>query len=313
MKISKVLIGVAATIGLVHGTAVSVMKNLQTKPNLYPSEMLNREPQGEEAYLSRPDGTRLRVVWAGNGPTVVLAHGFGATLLEWNVVYTQLLKAGYRVITFDQRGHGRSTIGADGLGSAQMAGDYKAILEHFDVQGGVLVGHSMGGFIANVFMLTYPGVAAQRLKGTVLFATFAGNVMEGSLQNRLEIPMIKTGIMDKVVQSDVYGGLFVLSLMGKDPYPAAIAACLQIFRSQQFRPLLPIVQAFCDEDYYSRLPEIKTPCVVICGKEDKTTPPWHSERMGRDIPNARSIWVKDKGHLLNWEAPEILVQVVQSF
>lgn len=313
MRIFKVLTGMAAIAGFSHLGAKMLLNQVQQNPNKYPEAVLCKEPEGEEVTISRPDGTRLRVVWAGNGPTVVLAHGFGATLLEWNVVYTQLLKAGYRVITFDQRGHGRSTIGADGLGSDQMAGDYKAILEHFDVQGGVLVGHSMGGFIANVFMLTYPSVAAQRLKGTVLFATFAGNVMEGSLQNRLEIPMIKTGIMDKVVQSDVYGGLFVLSLMGKNPYPAAIAACLQIFRSQQFRPLLPIVQAFCNEDYYSRLPQIKTPCVVICGKEDKTTPPWHSERMGRDIPNARSIWVKDKGHLLNWEAPEILVQVIQSF
>ena len=58
-----------------------------------------------------------------------------------------------RVVAFDQRGHGGSTIGSDGIGSRQMASDYGAVLEAYDVNNGVLVGHSMGGFLALAFLL----------------------------------------------------------------------------------------------------------------------------------------------------------------
>ncbi len=314
MKLSKWLLGLAATAGVVHLGAKLFLRQVAQNPDSYPLEVLCKEPEGEEITITRPDGTTLRVVVAGSGPTVLLAHGLGATLLEWNIVCSQLRQLGYRVIVFDQRGHGRSTVGSDGIGSAQMAGDYKAILEHFDLRDVILVGHSMGGFLANVLMLTYPEVAAQRLKGTVLFATFAGNVLKGSPQNQLQIPLIKAGAMDRVIQSDVYGALFVVSLLSsQERYPAIVQACLQIFRQGKLRPLLPIVQAFCEEDYYGRLPEIKTPCVIICGREDKTTPPWHSEEMGQRIPHARTVWVEGKGHLLNWEAPQALIEVIQSF
>lgn len=314
MKVAKLLLGVVGLAGAVHLGAKLILKQVAQNPDVYPLAVLNKEPEGEEITMTRPDGTTLRLVAAGSGPTVLLAHGLGATLQEWNIVWSQLRRLGYRVITFDQRGHGRSTVGSDGIGSAQMAGDYKAILEHFDLYDVVLVGHSMGGFLANVFMLTYPNVAAQRLKGTVLFATFAGNVLKGSPQNQLEIPLIKAGIMDRVIQSDVYGSLFVVSLLSSQArYPAIVQACLHIFRQGKLRPLLPIVQAFCEEDYYGRLPEIQTPCVIICGREDKTTPPWHSEEMGRLIPRARTVWVEGKGHLLNWEAPEALVEAIGSF
>ena len=50
-----------------------------------------------------------------------------------------MLQQEYRLIAYDQRGHGRSTIGTDGINSAAMAGDLGAVLEYFDVQDGVLV------------------------------------------------------------------------------------------------------------------------------------------------------------------------------
>jgi alpha-beta hydrolase superfamily lysophospholipase len=75
---------------------------------------------------------------------VVLAHGYTATLAEWNVVWDALVARGYRVIAFDQRGHARSTVGAVGIGSEPMAADYAPVLEHFDARVGVLVGQGAG-------------------------------------------------------------------------------------------------------------------------------------------------------------------------
>jgi len=303
---------VAALLVLAHLAAVLARARLRANPDDYPLDVLVREPPGETVWVERPDGTRIRAVVAGEGPTAVLAHGFCMTLGEWNVVFGRLLDAGFRVIAFDQRGHGQSTIGADGIGSRQMAGDCEAVLAHFGVRDGVLVGHSMGGFLALVFLLASPEAAARHLKGVVLFASTAGDVMRGSMQNRVQLPLLRWGVMQRLARSPTYGPLLAASLFGRRPSPAAVHAFLHLFLAQDHRALLPIVAALADEDNYPRLGEIRMPCVVICGGEDGSTPPWHSRRMAAEIPGARAVWVEGKGHMLSWEAPETLVEAVRS-
>lgn len=128
----------------------------------------------------------LRAVVAGEGRTVVFAHGYSGQLAAWNLVWDTLIERGHRVIAFDLRGHGGSTVGSDGSGSAPMAADYAAVMEHFDVRDGVLVGHSTGGFLAIRAVLDYPQLT-QRLSGLVLFATMAGRIQDGAPLNRLQI------------------------------------------------------------------------------------------------------------------------------
>ena len=74
-----------------------------------------------------------------------------------------------------------------------MAADDAAVLEHFDVRDGVLVGHSMGGFVAIRAVLDHPELA-QRLRGLVLFATLAGRILDGAPQNRLPILLLQSGV-----------------------------------------------------------------------------------------------------------------------
>lgn len=300
--------GLAAAFG---GRAM--VRRIQSGPDRYTVEQLSRELTGEEAIIQREDGTRLWTISAGSGPTVVFAHGYGYWAGEWNVIWEKLLAAGYRLIAFDQRGHGKSTIGGDGLGSKQMAGDYKAILEHYDVRDAVLVGHSMGTFLSIVFLLTYPEIARERLKGVVLIAPFAGNVFKGSLQNQMQVPMIRYGIMDRMLKSETLGTLlFGTTLFGDEVSPSALKAFLKGFAAQRHKQLVPILLAFGHEDYYARVGEISLPVVLMCGRKDRTTPVWHAERLGREIPNARNIWLDGKGHLLNWEAPDTVIETIQA-
>jgi non-heme chloroperoxidase len=121
--------------------AVAAVAAIERNPDPFPRDQLAREPEGEQVLILRPDGTVIRAVVAGEGPTVVLANAYGTPLAEWNIVWDKLLDRGHRVISFDQRGHGRSTIGSAGIGSESMAADDAAVLEHFDVHDGVLVGH----------------------------------------------------------------------------------------------------------------------------------------------------------------------------
>jgi non-heme chloroperoxidase len=296
---------------IVHGFATRKARQLQAGPDPIPYELLHEEPPGDDQLITRPDGTRIRVRTAGSGPTVVLVHGYGVTLLAWNVIWAQLLALGYRCVAFDLRGHGRSTIGDDGIGSTQMTGDYVAVLTELDIRDAVLVGHSTGGFLAIKAMLDHPEIV-DRLRGFVAFASTGGDILRGSPQNRLQLPMIRLGVMEWISRSPIYSWMFGASLCGDSPSPAMIRAFNELFAAQHHRSLVPLIRALSSESYYDRLSEIVVPTVVVCGERDQTTPRWHSEQLGVRIPDARNVWVEGKGHLLNWEAPESLVDAVRS-
>lgn len=128
----------------------------------------------------------------------------------------------------------------------------------------------------------------------------------------MQIPLIKLGIIRRVLESPTLGPMFATTLTGKTPTPAIIRATLDLMLKQDATKLIPILEAMVTEDFTPRLNTITLPAVVICGSEDKTTPRWHSEVLGRSLPNARNVWVEGKGHLLNWEAPMSLVEAVES-
>ena len=155
---------------------------------------------GDIRTVESSDGAEIHTVSLGSGErTVVLAHGYGLGHAEWNLVGPMLAERGLRAVAFDQRGHGRSTIGRSGVGSMQMASDYAAVLEAYDASDCVLVGHSMGGFLALAFLLESGLPATSRVGSLFLMATFAGDVLRNSAQNRLQIPLIKSGVLQRML------------------------------------------------------------------------------------------------------------------
>ncbi len=309
----KTLLATAAVATAAAGAATLAARKqagtIRSLPDPYPAEVITTEPRGVTSFIERPDGTLIRAVTAGEGPTVVFAHGIYMSVIEWSVVWDILLERGYRVIAFDQRGHGQSTIGTDGISTEAMAGDYLAVLENYDVRGGILLAHSMGGFLAVAAVLDVPGVK-ERLNGLILMSTFAGDVLNGAPQNKAQIPLIKSGAMVKLAANDTTGTIFARSLCGDNPSPAMLDAFLTVFRATDHRSLLPILKALVDEDRGDRLSEITIPTIVLCGDKDTTTPPSQSERLAEGIPDAQLRWVPGAGHMLNWEAVDEIVDAI---
>lgn len=312
-KMKKTLLAAGLAAGAVGAATLASRQSvakLRSTPDPYPADIIRTEPHGVTSFIERPDGTVIRAVTAGEGPTVVFAHGIYCSVLEWSVVWDQLLERGFRVIAFDQRGHGKSTIGSDGISSESMAGDYLAVLENYDVRNGILLAHSMGGFLAIAAILDVPGVA-ERLNGLILMSTFAGDVLRGAPQNKAQIPMIKSGAMVKIAENDTTGMLFARSLCGDNPSPAMCEAFLDMFRTTDHQPLIPVLEAFSKEDRGDRLAKITIPTIVLCGEKDGTTPPRQSQRLADGIPGAQLRWVPGAGHMLNWEAPDAIVSAIQ--
>ncbi|MEU9110329.1 alpha/beta fold hydrolase [Streptomyces sp. NPDC048483] len=94
------------------------------------------------------DGVELAVRdYGGEGPAVLLLHGAGRTLVDWEPI-APLLAAGHRVVAMDLRGHGRSGDGAVPWTVEVAVEDVAAVLGAYGIPDAVVVGHSLGGMIA---------------------------------------------------------------------------------------------------------------------------------------------------------------------
>jgi non-heme chloroperoxidase len=306
----KVVVAIVIIVAIIFVIIQWKVYQINNAPEEFTYEKLSQQPTGKEIYITCFDGTKLRAVSAGEGQTVLLAHGFGGAIHNWNLVFEQLVKDGFHVITFDQRGHAKSSVGKDGVSSASMTSDYKTILEFYDVKNAVLVGHSMGGFLSIKFMLDYPEIAKQRLKSVLILGSFAGDINKDNDQNKYQIPLIKDGWIDKILANESLATLMQSSVIAK-PYGAIVRTALDDFTPQNFVQLTPILQAFVDENYYPRLKEITIPCTIMVGTADKTAPSFHSENLSKGIQNATLVKVEGKGHLLNWEAPKEVCEQIE--
>lgn len=308
------LVAIAAALGaavLVDALAVRAARRVRSNPDPFPLALLREHPPADvERFVERPDGARIHVRSGGSGPTVVFAHGYGITSLEWNILCRRLEAAGRRWVTFDLRGHGRSTIGSEGMGASTLAGDYVAVLEALAIEDAVFVGHSTGGFLAILTMLEHPTVLA-RLSGFVALASFAGEINRGAPQNGLQRPLLALGLLQALARSSTYRWLFGASLCGELPSPAMIEVFTEVFGALPHDELAALQDDIETMSLYDRLEEIPVPTVVICGEMDRTAPRWHSEQLGVRIPKARNVWVAGKGHALNWEAPEVVIEGIE--
>lgn len=95
-------------------------------------------------YIESSDQTSLFVTEWGSGPPVVFTHAWGLRSDQWDYQVPALADAGLRCVLYDRRGHGRSDRPASGYDFDTLADDLAAVIDHFDLHGITLVGHSLG-------------------------------------------------------------------------------------------------------------------------------------------------------------------------
>jgi non-heme chloroperoxidase len=309
--LKKIIIGLLIICAIIFAAIQWQVYKINNAPEQFSLQTLTRPLNGTEEFVVCKDGTKLRTIIGGNGPLIVLAHGFGGTANSWSMIFNKLVKNGYKVIAIEQRGHYKSTIGTEGISSMSMANDYKTVLEHFNVQNAVLVGHSMGGFVGIKFLLEFPSVAKQRIKSVLLMSTFAGDINKDNSQNQMQIPLIKNGWINSVLNNQSLGTLFQASIIAK-PDKAIVQTALHDIKLQDLSTLTPILEAFINENYYGRLKEITIPSTILVGSEDKTAPGFHSVNLQKGINNSKLVTLGAKGHLLNWEAPDQVYEQIEN-
>jgi pimeloyl-ACP methyl ester carboxylesterase len=231
-----------------------------------------------------------------NKPPLVLVHGAGGSSLHWPSEMRRL--GGERVLAIDLRGHGRSASG----GAETISAYAESVLNFLDsmhVEQAVFAGHSMGSAILLHLSLDHP----ERVRGLILVGSGANLRVNPALIESCAAEETYPHAV-KMVMSWAFGS-------SADPRLVELAGERMAEISHEV--VLGDFYA-CDEfDLRGRIKEIEVPALVVCGSEDRMTPPRFSQALAEELPNAQLEIVPAAGHMLMLEKPAIVAGLVKSF
>lgn len=260
----------------------------------------------------------LHVLDAGEGGRpVMLVHGFTATADEVAGIVEPLAGAGWHAVAPDLRGHGRSDRPTEaGAYSLEiMAADVLALADRLGWDRFALLGHSMGGGIAQLIALDHP----DRLTGLVLASTFHGPVPG------ITMDLIQLG--QWVVQAAGMEGLADAQAARRAESPESVATHERLEQAipgyaEQSRARLvstspdmwmAMAPLFVDqEDRLERLTKLEVPTAVIVGELDGTMFD-DCRRLAEAIPGAHLTVLPGAGHVPQLEAPDAWWDAVSGF
>jgi pimeloyl-ACP methyl ester carboxylesterase len=233
--------------------------------------------------------------WQESNRTLVFIHGSGGDHTNWVYQYS-VLKNDFNVLAIELPGHGQSE--GKGEQSVPRYVDWvKKILDAFGIKKPILIGHSLGAAISLTFAIEH---------GELL----AGIVPVGGGVTMWVNPAILDGLL-------------------KDPIPIIeMAAKLSLAKQNREKFTRPLFEGFskanpvvmqgdftaCSQlNLTDDIARIRIPVLILCGAEDKMTPPENSRYLADHIPGARMALLENAGHFVMMENPEAFNQALRDF
>ena len=226
-------------------------------------------------FIDVQDGTKIHYNDWGSGPPVVLIHGWPLDGEMWEYQSVHLANHGFRVITYDRRGFGRSGQPWSGYDYDTLAGDLGALLDKLSLMDVTLVGFSMGGGEVARYVAHH---GASRVARAVLVSAVTPYLLKG--------PTNEHGV-DRSVFDEIAEGLRkdrpgFLAAFGKQFFGAGLlnfsvssellqwSANLAMLASP--KATLDCVRAFSETDFRADLKALTIPTLIIHGDADATVP-----------------------------------------
>lgn len=257
--------------------------------------------------IDGPSG-RLHYLDEGRGdPPVVLLHAFPLTARMWEPQIEALAPA-HRVVAPDLRGFGASDVPAErGAYSVDAwADDVDALLAALGLERAVLVGLSMGGYVAFAFLRRRAGALA----GLVLADTRATADTDEIRSRREEQQELLAAAAGPLALADRL--LEPLVAPASTRRQGVLATARALLAANRTEGVIGALEALKNRpDASDGLARITVPTTVVVGDQDQPSPPAVAEEMAAAIPDARLVVVPDAGHLSNLENPAAFNQALE--
>lgn len=250
----------------------------------------------------------------GSGQPLVLIAGVGYGAWFWHKL-VQELKADFQVIIFDNRGSGQSDQPVGPYTVPMLAADTAGLLDALELEGTAVMGHSLGGFIAQELIVSRPELVGKLIlastnHGGMQVIPITPEAME-VLTNREGDPvaLIKRGI--EIACAPGFGEMHpevVKELMDyrftnpvpPPQYQAQIAAGAG-------------TAAYSADVVDQRMLSIQVPTLILFGEHDRVVPPGNAELMADKIPDARVEILPHTGHMFPIEDPQATAAILREF
>lgn len=246
----------------------------------------------------------VRLYWRELGPkaapAVMFANSLGSDCRLWDEVATAL-SARYRVVLYDQRGHGLSEEVPGPYNVDMLAADALALADHLGLAQFAFVGLSVGGLTAQRLAL----MAAPRLSALVICDSAAKIGNAESWEARIQVvaanglPCICASVMER---------WFTPAYLRN--HPVELAGWARMLNATPASGYIATCQALCAADMTLEVPGITTPTLVVCGDGDQSTPPDLVKATAALIPAARFELIRDCGHIPPAEQPQALLTLL---
>jgi 3-oxoadipate enol-lactonase len=227
---------------------------------------------------------------------VLFLHAFPLNAAMWEPQISAV-PAGWRMIAPDYRGFGGSSLPAPATMN-ELAGDVVDVLDHLEIHEAVVVGCSMGGYVAFELLASAPNY----VKGLVLVDTRAGaDTDEGKAGRRKMLEKIENE-GSRAIADDMTPKL--LGVTTQRERPALVTQVREMISSADPKAIAMAVNAMMGrKDMTASLGAIKVPTLIIAGAEDSLIPLPAMQEMHRGIRGARFETIAQAGHLPNLEQP----------
>ena len=247
-------------------------------------------------------GTALRINDSGYGrtasgknpdrskPTIVLLHGYLESLDVWDD-FTKLLMPKLRVITLDLPGHGVSEVKGEVHTMEFLADVVRGVLEVQGVDKCVLVGHSMGGYVALAFLRKYPDL----LDGIILFHSFPGaDSVQTQERRQREIDIVLSGKKDLLANTVAAG----FAEQNRNRFADEIEDLSEQVILTEEAGIVALLRGMSERsDSNALLNESSVPQMFVFGRNDEYISVETAETMIAQHPQAEVLWLDNSGHM----------------
>ena len=237
----------------------------------------------------------------GSGETVVFVHAATGSSKVWEYQRPVFASRGYRVITYDRRGYGRSVVDSSGPQPGTGADDLNALMDYLKIDRFHLVGTAAGGFVAWDFALSYP----KRLRSLVV-ANSIGGVQDPEYQEamqRLRTPDFLAMSPDMRELGPAY----------RVSNPSGAERWKELERTARPTSAQPPAQTFRNRVTFTLLETISVPTLLMTGDADMYAPPPIMRMFAARVKGSQSFVIPEAGHSGYWEQPEIFNRTVLDF
>lgn len=273
------------------------------------SEPLNAKTvSSSDTLFADINNARIAYKTYGKGDPIIMCIGYASNMDLWSTDLITNLSTDYQVIVFDYRGMGFSSNKDSSFTIQTLAEDVNSLMETLDISQSHILGWSMGGYVAQMFAISYP----EKVKKMILYATDTGDRTTVNPSEKI----IKILTNPKSSPEDLLNTLFPDSWLTKHPEPwKVLPHVTETYHPKTIGLQYEAISKWLEPGGGSsgQLHQLHMPVLLICGNKDKVVPYQNSNILHDSIETSTLINVYNTGHGMMYQIPKTFSSYVRTF